>query len=649
MEVSNTKNKFTTENSRDNTNLQTEYLTYHKKLKNEMEAIPKEHKKLFRNALNKYSFDMEVYIPHLSDKNKKVYPNKNYLINKLIRYEKFVNLNKEKKEKNSRGLTKFSKYYNYIQDNNAKQRDYINNLLETYKNKGYELYNIEYKKKDNIFNRSILLDHNLGDDSNMDALKYGNNDENKKNFITDNQLLLKFNNIIHESKSPNAINRKKNNNNYNHFSDNINAFIKGTKNNLEEKQKKLIKKKKKKKKKKDKKNEKSTSLEEKSIIKNIEDEIELNKKEKNDNNNNNNSLNQINNDNKEEDNLNTSIKSNKNDNTITTYYGNESLVFNESKNNQENENIIKNKSNLKYSTFRGGGKNEKKELTFNIDVNINDNKNKNNFSLNDYNNNLKKNKYLLTSLNKVKLFKKEKQDNNIDINDKLSIFKDKEFDTKYMNKFKSKQNLKLNLPDIIPTSTSYNKNKSSYKLSYFNKNIIKDNNLDGINNINSKTKSKENNIQKKIKNLKEVFSKKYSKSDLEKVKKREINNLYSTINGNQNFFSEYPFDKVENYFRTFKNMKIPKINPNKGNNIHPLLDEKENIVKEKELYKIAKALNETKKDMYLRSTGTLDNFEKIETLDFEKIKEYDDKIPLLKYDFAENILCDNQKYQKKNN
>jgi hypothetical protein len=218
-----------------------------------------------------------------------------------------------------------------------------------------------------------------------------------------------------------------------------------------------------------------------------------------------------------------------------------------------------------------------------------------------------------------------------------------------MNKFKSKQNLKLNLPDIIPTSTSYNKNKSSYKLSYFNKNIIKDNNLDGINNINSKTKSKENNIQKKIKNLKEVFSKKYSKSDLEKVKKREINNLYSTINGNQNFFSEYPFDKVENYFRTFKNMKIPKINSNKGNNIHPLLDGLENIVKEKELYKIAKALNETKKDMYLRSTGTLDNFEKIETLDFEKIKEYDDKIPLLKYDFAENILCDNQKYQKKNN
>ena len=95
-------------------------------------------------------------------------------------------------------------------------------------------------------------------------------------------------------------------------------------------------------------------------------------------------------------------------------------------------------------------------------------------------------------------------------------------------------------------------------------------------------------------------------------------------------------------------MKIQKINSNKGNNIHPLLDGLENIVKEKELYKIAKALNETKKDMYLRSTGTLDNFEKIETLDFEKIKEYDDKIPLLKYDFAENILCDNQKYQKKN-
>ena len=51
----------------------------------------------------------------------------------------------------------------------------------------------------------------------------------------------------------------------------------------------------------------------------------------------------------------------------------------------------------------------------------------------------------------------------------------------------------------------------------------------------------------------------------------------------------------------------------------------------------------------MRSTGTLDNFEKIETLDFEKIKDSDNKIPLLKYDFAENILCNNDELIKNNN
>ena len=225
MEVSNDKIKFTTENSRDNTNLQTEYLPYHKKLKNEIEAIPNEHKKFFRNALNKHIFDMEVYIPQLSEKNRKPYPNKNYLINKLIKYEKFVNLNKNYLEKNSKELTKFNKDYNIIRENNAKQKNYINNLLKFYKDKGYDVNNLEYSKKENIFNKSILLDHKLGENATQDVLRYGKDEENRKNFINDNLLLIKFNDIIKEAKSPNAKNNNKKN--YNKFNDNINDFIKG--------------------------------------------------------------------------------------------------------------------------------------------------------------------------------------------------------------------------------------------------------------------------------------------------------------------------------------------------------------------------------------------------------------------------------------
>ena len=95
-------------------------------------------------------------------------------------------------------------------------------------------------------------------------------------------------------------------------------------------------------------------------------------------------------------------------------------------------------------------------------------------------------------------------------------------------------------------------------------------------------------------------------------------------------------------------MRFAKINTNKGSNILPLLEGLENLVKEKDLYKIAKSLNETKKDIYLRSMGTLENYEKNQILDSDKIKEYDDIIPLLKYDYAEHILCDNKHFGKNN-
>ena len=84
MEVPNEKNIFKTENTRENMSFKGEYLTYHNKLIKEIESIPKEHKLFFRNALNKHIFDMEVYIPNKSEKNRKSHPNKNYLINKLI-------------------------------------------------------------------------------------------------------------------------------------------------------------------------------------------------------------------------------------------------------------------------------------------------------------------------------------------------------------------------------------------------------------------------------------------------------------------------------------------------------------------------------------------------------------------------------------
>ena len=635
MEVSTEKNILTTNNSRDYYNgLQTEYLSYHKKLRNEIESIPKEHKKFFRNALSKRSFDMEVYIPQASEKNRKVYPNKNYLINKLIQYDKLVNLNKDKKEKNSKDSSKFANDYNFLKDNNSKQREYLENLLDIYKTKGYELGSIEYKKNENIFSRSILLDNKLGEDTNKDVLKFGNDEQTRKNFIIDNQLLFRFNDYIHDNRTPNAANKNKNKIHHHHFfRHNINDFIKGiqTKNNISNINKiekegrniiiKFMKKNNRKKSKVIKNNSKDKGLD---IENKVEEIKELNEGEDNDletNNNNDNDINNnlSNNNNKikeeeEKDNLNISNKSSKIDNTITTYYANESLNFNESKNNEENKNI----SNLKFNVFKGKNKSEKKELNLYNNTNY-DNKRY-----------LYKSELFLSENNNNKILNKRKyhiNENNNNFKLSSSIFsKDKIIDKS------TNPNFKFGLPGINPTMTNYKKNLLSHSVAVFNHKNKEFKELGGI--------------QTKIKNLKESF-KINSKIDNKKNKEKEINSLYSTINLNSKFFEEYPFDRVERYLRKYKKMKLSNLKGSKVSNVHPLLENLENMVKEKELYKLAKSLNETKKDMYIRSFGTLDNFEKTEMIDFEKIKEYDDQIPLLKYDYAENILCNNEKWNDK--
>ena len=608
MDFSTGKFKFNTDSYRDHNYLQTEYLTYYKKLRNEIEAIPKEYKKYFRNSLQKHTFDMEVYIPTLNEANKKEYPNKNYLINKLIKYEKFLHLIKNKKEK-SMGLANFSKY-NYIIENNIQQKNYLNNLLQIYKDKGYEVENIEYKKNDNIFTKSILLDHKIGEDINKDVQKFGINEENKRYFIHDNRILLKFNDIIHKNRSPNAkIKFNDNENKYAHH-----HFNKIISSNENRKKKKEIKTKIKKKKKVKNKNDGLgiSSIEEGLINTNIN----LNK---------NTQINSCDNiiksntliesTNKDEENNN---NSNNNSKTITTYYGNDSLVFNESKNNVENHNI---------------NKKEKEELNIKTCYSYDKKISKTKFN-NNLNNKTISNKYLLSSINKTL---QEKDYNN-------NFSGDNEFFRKSVNKSNLKTNLKLCLPEIKSTSSSNSIAKKTFKR------YLTNNKLTFINPCNDKTSLTDNNSkQSKIRKLKKMFSKGYNKSNksnFAKNKNKEINNLFSTINRKPNIFENFPYNKVTNYFLTYKNIKINKINPNKGSNIHPLLDGLEDIVEGKELYKIAKSLNDTKKDMYLRSTGTLDNFDKIETLDFEKIKDSDNKIPLLKYDFAENILCQNNDFIK---
>ena len=509
MEISSGKFKFNTDSYRDHNYLQTEYLTYYKKLRNEIEAIPKEYKKYFRNSLQKHTFDMEVYIPTLNEANKKEYPNKNYLINKLIKYEKFLHLIKNKKEK-SMGLANFSKY-NYIIENNIQQKNYLNNLLQFYKDKGYEVENIEYKNKDNIFNKSILLDHKLGEDINKDVQKYGINEENKRHFIHDNRILLKFNDIIHKNRSPNAkIKFNDNENKYSHH--HFNKIISSNENRNKKNKKNQIKIKKKKKGKNKNDELGISSLEEGFINTNIN----LNK---------NTQINSCDNIiksntliesmNKDEENNN---NSNNNSKTITTYYGNDSLVFNESKNNVENHN---------------NNKKEKKEVNIRTCYSYDKKISKIKF-INNLNNKKISNKYLLSSINKTL---QEKDQNN-------NFSRDNEFLRKSVNKSNLKTNLKLCLPEIKSTTSSSN---SIAKKTF--KRYLTNNKITFINPFNDKNSLTDNNSkQSKIRKLKKIFSKRYNKtnkSNSQKIKTKKfiIYFLQLIIN-----LDNFPYNKVENLF-----------------------------------------------------------------------------------------------------
>ena len=87
MSITTYKNSFLSHNT---------LLTYEEKLKNELDSIPKLHQKFFMNSLAKHKFDSDVYIPMENERNRKIYPNKDYLINKIISLDNLVNSNKKR-------------------------------------------------------------------------------------------------------------------------------------------------------------------------------------------------------------------------------------------------------------------------------------------------------------------------------------------------------------------------------------------------------------------------------------------------------------------------------------------------------------------------------------------------------------------------
>ena len=176
------------------------HLSYNKKLENELDSLPDKINKFFRQSLDKYKFQLEVYVPHSMVISKKEYYNKNYMLNHLVETEDIIKGKKKQIAPISKETKKFSHQYEFVKNENmSHQLGYLNKIEQLYKNRGYNTTGINYKKEDNIFSPSFLLDTKYGTNSQTDVVKYGNNN-NKREYKIDKWLLNKFDEVILKKK-----------------------------------------------------------------------------------------------------------------------------------------------------------------------------------------------------------------------------------------------------------------------------------------------------------------------------------------------------------------------------------------------------------------------------------------------------------------
>ena len=613
MSITTYKNSFLSHNT---------LLTYDEKLKNELDNIPKLHKKFFMNSLAKHKFDSDVYIPMENERNRKVYPNKDYLINKIISLDNLVNSNKKIIDNTSKNFSNFFKAYNYLKSTNTKQKDYMHDTISIYKDKfsnknNYNDEDLEYKHDENIFDNSVLLDC-----SNSQNFKKFENFDNQKMLMDDKNILLSFDKAINKTRSPNSMANKSQN-----YKDNFITSIN---------QSYFINKKSK---------EKNDNIKKEMKIIKTEINLDSNKIKGNIN------LSQE----RKIDSKNTSkikiegVKNKSKNNTLDKYILNSKLLkinkisrninkeFKETTNtiNATNTSIIKEsleiqktqkQSNLKNSFLNKFNKDDNKNNNNIKTYKAINNKDKSNktkktkFNISESNNN-NNSKYLLTTLNKI---------NNKSKIDDLSEIKNKNVKTITYTRNNNKKNkslhstmrtnIKMNLPQILQSHKNISKSILYTKI---NENHIKNNHS-----IEQKHKT----MIKKEKN--------YDYYNYKKAKEEEINNLYTTISTNSNFFREYPYNKIKTYFKKYKNIILNKIEPEKGSNIFPLLDNIENIGKNKGISKLAKSLDETKKYFLLRETKkNSENLAEGKSLNIlDKVNNNENQFPIIKYDSAERII-----------
>ena len=177
-----------------------------------MENSPINLKNQFKLALTPHKFNSEIYIPKKLQINRLEYSKKNYLLNKIISFDSKFQDDEEKRLKLKKQTDKFSKQYEFINEEQFNNKDnYLNLVEEKYKLEGYDMNDLKYSKDENIFSPSIIFKETIPE------LLLTCKIDSAKNIKKDTKFLIKFEdsiNFLKKNKGNNdeeEIERKKKN------------------------------------------------------------------------------------------------------------------------------------------------------------------------------------------------------------------------------------------------------------------------------------------------------------------------------------------------------------------------------------------------------------------------------------------------------
>ena len=169
-------------------------LTYREKLNSTIDYLTEDKRSPFKKALKEHKFDSEVYIPQTMTINKAEYRKKNYLLNRLVKFNYDYYIKKQNLDKMQKENDKFTRQYTLVKNENEGIRNaYIHDIEEVYKLKGFNPKNVTYSKDENVFDPSLLLEE-------KEKYPMTCKIENKIDIKRDIAYLDKFENLIKEMK-----------------------------------------------------------------------------------------------------------------------------------------------------------------------------------------------------------------------------------------------------------------------------------------------------------------------------------------------------------------------------------------------------------------------------------------------------------------